>query len=67
MERQVGDDPVIRTADLASPFDTSVQMLPTGVATEVSGNEFIFERPPEMSAPMPMPPVVPPAPIEAKF
>jgi hypothetical protein len=72
MERQVGDDPVIRTADLVNPFNTSVLTLPTTEAAQIGGSEFVFERPPEMSTPMPLPPSVPapsvpPSPVEAKF
>lgn len=77
MERQVGDDPVIRTADLANPFNFSVQTLPTTTATTLNGSEFVFERTPEIAAPAPTPmqPAVPmtpmnpaePEPIQAKF
>ncbi|NJN49712.1 MAG: hypothetical protein HC805_08055 [Alkalinema sp. RL_2_19] len=41
IERQVGDDPVVRTADLASPFNFSVQTLPSGTATRLNGSEFV--------------------------
>jgi hypothetical protein len=73
-ERQVGDDPIIRTADLANPFNSSVQTLPTTSAQRMNGGEFVFERTPEVAAPAPTPiqPAVPmtpmaPEPIEAKF
>jgi hypothetical protein len=74
LERQIGDDPIIRTADLANPFNSSVQTLPTTAAQRLNGGEFVFERTPEVAAPAPTPiqPAVPmlpmaPEPIEAKF
>lgn len=76
-ERQVSDDPIMRTADLASPFNMSVQMLPTTAATRMNGGEFVFERTPEVLSPSPVPiqpsaPIVPdvpmaPEPVQAKF
>jgi hypothetical protein len=40
---QTQADPTIRVPDLMNPFDTSVQFLPTGSSTNVSGSEFVFE------------------------
>jgi hypothetical protein len=76
LERQTSDDPIIRTADLATPFNLSVQTLPTSRASRLNGGEFVFERTPETAAPAAVPmqpanveptePVVP-QPVEAKF
>jgi hypothetical protein len=55
LERQVGDDPTIRTADLASPFNLSVQTLPSNRASRLNGGEFVFERTPETAAPAAIP------------
>jgi hypothetical protein len=42
--QQSQTDPTIRVPDLANPYQTSVQFLPTGSsAGMVSGSEFIFE------------------------
>jgi hypothetical protein len=74
MERQTTDDPVMRTADLANPYNFSVQTLPTSSATRLNGSEFVFERTPEVAAPAPTPiqpsvPMMPsaPEPVQAKF
>jgi hypothetical protein len=74
MERQTTDDPIMRTADLANPYNFSVQTLPTSSATRLNGSEFVFERTPEVAAPAPTPiqPAVPmmpsaPEPVQAKF
>ncbi|WP_264323935.1 hypothetical protein [Romeriopsis navalis] len=75
IERQVGDDPVIRTADLPNPFNFSVQTLPVGTAQRLNGSEFVFERAPETAVPAPTPiqpavpvaPAAPSEPIQAKF
>lgn len=75
LERQTMDDPIIRTADLANPYNLSVQTLPTNSATRLNGSEFVFERTPEVAAPAPTPvqpttvPMTPtaPEPVQAKF
>jgi hypothetical protein len=74
MERQTSDDPIMRSADLANPFNLSVQTLPTSSATRLNGSEFVFERTPEVISPAPTPiqPAVPmmpsaPEPVQAKF
>ncbi len=44
MAEQTVGDPFIRTPDLASPFDTSVQSLPASQAgSRVVGSELVFE------------------------
>jgi hypothetical protein len=71
MERQTSDDPIIRTADLASPYTMTVQTLPTTRASRMNGGEFVFERTPETAVPAPTPVMPqstePPAPVEAKY
>jgi hypothetical protein len=73
MERQVADDPTIRTADLPSPFNLSIQTLPTTRVSRLNGGEFVFERTPETAVPMatPMQPTsaepMMPQPVQAKF
>jgi hypothetical protein len=74
MERQTSDDPTIRTADLNTPFNLSVQTLPTTRANRLNGGEFVFERTPETAAPAATPvqpmapePTQPAEPVQAKF
>jgi hypothetical protein len=74
MERQVTDDPIMRTADLSNPFNMSVQTLPTTTANRLNGSEFVFERTPEVAVPAstPVQPAMPmmpsaPEPVQAKF
>lgn len=45
LHQQVTSGPVIRTPDLANPFNTSVRLLPVArpFGTRVEGSEFIFE------------------------
>jgi hypothetical protein len=73
MERQVADDPTIRTADLPSPYNLSIQTLPTTRVSRLNGGEFVFERTPETAVPAATPmqptsadPVIP-QPVQAKF
>jgi hypothetical protein len=72
LNRQASDDPTIRTADLSSPFNLSVQTLPTYKPGMRSSGDFVFDRNPEV-APV-TPPTMPeapmptkPQPVEAKF
>jgi hypothetical protein len=74
LERQTSDDPIIRTADLNTPFNLSVQTLPTTRANRLNGGEFVFERTPETAAPAATPvqpmapePTQPAEPVQAKF
>lgn len=48
IEQQASADPIIRTPDLANPFNTSVRLLPVSntFGTRVEGGEFIFETVP---------------------
>lgn len=43
MFQQTQLDPTLRVPDLANPYTTSVQFLPTSSAGMVSGSEFVFE------------------------
>jgi hypothetical protein len=74
LNRQSSDDPTIRTADLSSPFNLSVQTLPTYKPGMRSSGDFVFDRNPEATPPvapptMPEAPPMPakPQPVEAKF
>jgi hypothetical protein len=80
-EQQTYSNPTLRSADLNSPFNTSVQLLPlrtgnmTNSNTTDNGMMPSFGRPPAMeaqplSAPpsmMPGPALTPRPPVEAKF
>ena len=78
-EQQTYSNPTLRSADLNSPFTTSVQLLPlrTGNNSNTTDNGMMpsFGRPSGMdaqplSAPpsmMPGPTLTPPPPVEAKF
>ena len=58
LNQQVSSDPLIRTPDLANPFNLSVLTLPSA-SNPVRGSEFAIEQP------LPMPaPVQPPAPTQ---
>jgi hypothetical protein len=48
LEHQVSDDPVIRTPDLANPFNSSLRLLPqtSRFGSRVEGSEFVFETVP---------------------
>ncbi|MBD2326844.1 hypothetical protein [Alkalinema sp. FACHB-956] len=66
-ELQNDQDPYLRTADLANPFNTSVQFLPSQTG-RMAGNELIFENSAPAPAPDPMlapPPVAAPEPVAA--
>ena len=76
MQLQLSGEPVIRTADLPSPFNSSVQTLPANQISGTIGGEFIFESPPQIVAPQPVVPPPPPAgpgatiprpPVEARY
>lgn len=44
LDQQTRTDPTIRVPDLLNPYNTSVQLLPSGVSTgAISGSEFVFE------------------------
>ncbi|MEM6835217.1 MAG: hypothetical protein AAF609_00035 [Cyanobacteria bacterium P01_C01_bin.120] len=43
LEQQTRTDPTLRVPDLANPYSTSVQFLPSASEGAVSGSEFIFE------------------------
>ncbi len=45
LDQQVSSDPVIRTPDLANPFNASLRLQPGAarVGSRVEGSEFIFE------------------------
>lgn len=48
LNQQVSGDPLIRTADLPNPYDTSVLTLPSAsVSSRVLGSELVFEKLPE--------------------
>lgn len=58
MALQTSSDPILRTPDLANPFFTSVQLLPSAqTGQSLLGSELIYER-----VPAPTPAVVAPAP-----
>lgn len=72
LNRQSVDDPTMRTADLSTPFNLSVQTLPTYKPGMRSTGDFVFDRNPDAApvnpapeAPMPTRPQ--PQPVEAKF
>ena len=46
LEQQVSSDPIIRTPDLANPFNDSLRSKPTynRLARPVVGTEFVYER-----------------------
>jgi hypothetical protein len=71
LDRQTTDTAIMRTADLATPFNLTVQTLPTTRASRMNGSEFVFERTPETAVPAStpvQPEVVQPAgPVEAKY
>ena len=47
LEQQVSSDPIIRTPDLANPFNTSLLQLPSvNVKRPVVGTEFIYQEQP---------------------
>ncbi|MBE9129442.1 MULTISPECIES: hypothetical protein [unclassified Coleofasciculus] len=52
LNQQFASDPVIRTPDLANPFDTSIRLLPVSarfrpqVSPRIEGSEFFFETVP---------------------
>jgi hypothetical protein len=79
-EQQTYSSPTLRSADLNSPFNTSVQLLPTRTGNMTNSNTtdngvMPLDRPPVMeaqpiSAPstmMPGPLLTPRPPVEAKF
>jgi hypothetical protein len=44
LNQQVSNDPIIRTADLPNPYNTSILTLPTAnVSNRVVGGELVFE------------------------
>ncbi len=44
LTQQVSNDPIIRTADLPNPYNTSILTLPTAnVSNRVVGGELVFE------------------------
>ena len=59
LNQQVSSDPLIRTADLPTPFNLSVLTLPSS-SSRVSGSEFAIDQPLE-----PQFPVQPPAPSQS--
>lgn len=59
LSQQTSSDPLIRTADLPNPYNTSVLLQPS-VSNRVIGSEFIIEQPPQAQFP-PQPPMVSPA------
>lgn len=54
LSQQVSSDPLIRTADLPNPYNTSVLTQPNS-STRMMGSEFIIEQPPQAQFP-PQPP-----------
>jgi hypothetical protein len=77
-EQQTYSNPTLRVPDLVSPFNTSVQLLPTqaGLSPVSNGGGMPgFERPtvpesvaqPPMPAPIPVAAPTPRQPVEAKF
>jgi hypothetical protein len=68
-EQQVASDPLIRTPDLANPFDTSFLLLPTSPAGAFStGTELVPEAPLPTSSFSPPPvPVAPARPVPALY
>lgn len=79
LEQQANRDPLLRSADLGTPFNVSVQTLPASSRGRISSGEVIFDRAPEaiptpapaepISAPAPAPAPTPEdrKPVEAKF
>jgi hypothetical protein len=59
LTQQTSSDPLIRTADLPNPYNTSVLLQPN-VSNRVIGSEFIIEQPPQAQFP-PAPPMGSPA------
>lgn len=51
LNQQVASDPLIRTADLPNPYNTSLLTLPT--SNRVLGSEFMIENPPVIPAALP--------------
>jgi hypothetical protein len=73
-EQQTYSNPTLRVPDLATPFNTSVQLLPMQVdMAPISNGAPSFGRPPMMDTPIGQPPsampIEPPTrqPVEAKF
>jgi hypothetical protein len=70
-EQQVATDPTIRTADLASPFNSSILTMPTTRAGRNPNGDFVYDRTPEAmpapTAPTPELPPMPQRPVPAKF
>ncbi|MBW4539159.1 MAG: hypothetical protein KME43_08420 [Myxacorys chilensis ATA2-1-KO14] len=54
LTQQTSSDPLIRTADLPNPYNTSVLLQPNA-SNRVIGSEFIIEQPPQAQFPPPMP------------
>jgi hypothetical protein len=77
LEQQANRDPLLRSADLGTPFNVSVQTLPASSRGRISSGEVIFDRAPEaiptpapaepISAPTPAPTPADRKPVEAKF
>ncbi len=70
-EQQTYSSPTLRSADLASPFNTSVQLLPTRTGTMTISNTADNGMMPISAPPtvIPVPPLAPTLgqPVEAKF
>jgi hypothetical protein len=67
MTQQVFSDPIIRTADLANPFDTSLLLLPTEAPLETtSSSDEFYTSPPPIPLPVAQP-QTPPAPVRALY
>lgn len=66
MTQQAFSDPIIRTADLTNPFDTSLLLLPTQAPQQTSSsNDDFYTSPPP--APLPVARPQTPAPVRALY
>ena len=57
LHQQVSSDPLIRTADLPNPYNSSILTQPN-ISSRVMGSEFVIEQPPQAQFP-PQPPMTP--------
>ncbi|NDJ19379.1 hypothetical protein [Myxacorys almedinensis] len=58
LNQQTSSDPILRTADLPNPYNTSVLLQPN-VSDRVIGSEFVIEQPPQAQFP-PLPQMIQP-------